>query len=292
MQQLKSYAMSDGVSTIATLDEIFEAVNTEETKDLILIIEIKGTEPALVSEFAKKVNEYGMADRIAVISFFPAQLTEVQRLLPELSCSYLQYTTDGGTAVSQSHAHHAGIDMQFDGDDTSGIRGCYGDGSSAANSYNAAFRAFADRGYALWLWTYNIDTMNEALRNGVTGITTDDSHYTKDTAKRLIVEKEYEVTEWPAELSDFTIQAETYAGTITEIPATVVYLSRGEKDATAVLVGKTNYGVALVSESVTFRLKEEPEPRKGCGSAAASCVLAAVAGTVGALTVRSGKRRK
>ncbi len=292
LQQLKSYAMSDGVSTIATLDEIFEAVNTEETKDLILIIEIKGTEPALVSEFAKKVNEYGMADRIAVISFFPAQLTEVQRLLPELSCSYLQYTTDGGTAVSQSHAHHAGIDMQFDGDDTSGIRGFYGDGSSAANSYNAAFRAFADRGYALWLWTYNIDTMNEALRNGVTGITTDDSHYTKDTAKRLIVEKEYEVTERPAELSDFTIQAETYAGTITEIPATVVYLSRGEKDATAVLVGKTNYGVALVSESVTFRLKEEPEPRKGCGSAAASCALAAVAGAVGALTVRSGKRRK
>ena len=58
------------------------------------------------------------------------------------------------------------------------------------------------------------------------------------------------------------------------------------------LVGKTNYGVALVSESVTFRLKEEPEPRKGCGSAAASCALAAVAGAVGALTVRSGKRRK
>ena len=294
LQQLKSYAMSDGVSTIATLDEIFEAVNTEETKDLILIIEIKGTEPALISEFAKKVNEYGMADRIAVISFFPAQLTEVQRLLPELSCSYLQYTTDGGTAVSQSHAYHAGIDMQFDG--TSGIRGFYGDGSSAANSYNAAFRAFADRGYALWLWTYDIDTMNEALRNGVTGITTDDSHYTKDTAKRLIVEKEYEVTERPEEFSDFTIQAETYAGTITEIPATVVYLSRGEKDATAVLVGKTNYGVALVSESVTFRLKEEPDSGKGCGagcgSAAASCVLAAVAGAVGVLTVRSGKRRK
>ena len=76
----------------------------------------------------------------------------------------------------------------------------------------------------------------------------------------------------------------------------MVYLSRGEKDATAVLVGKTNYGVALVSESVTFRLKEEPDSGKGCGagcgSAAASCVLAAVAGTVGVLAVRGGKRRK
>ena len=293
LAQLKSYSMSDGVSRIATLDEIFTAMQTEEgLDDLILIIEVKSGEPELITLFAQKLTEYNMAERVVVISFDENQIRRVREALPSTSCSLLIYTSDGSTAVSEAHALGAGIDMQFNGNPN--LRSLYGDGSSAANSYNAAFRAFADRGYALWLWTYDMETMNEGLRNGVTGITTDDPRYTQDTAKALAVRDVYEVESLPEEYADFTIEAETYAGETVEIPAAVVWLEKGEREGTAVLVGRTNYAVGLVSESVTFRVAESEssagEGGSGCGSAVAGCCAGVGALAAAAWAIKRGRR--
>lgn len=292
LAQLKTFSMSDGVSRIATIDEIFEAAKTEEAENLLLIIEIKSSEPALVSLFADKVEEYGMADRVLLISFTESQLAVVQREMPSASCSLLLYTSNGDTAVSKALAAGTGIDMQFDG--SPNLRSLYGDGTSAANSYNAAFRTFADRGYSFWMWTYKLTTMNEAIRNGVTGITTDDPRFAQDMAKTLLCESVYEVDELPGEYGEFTVAAETYAGEKKDIPATVVWLEKGEKEGTAILVGRTENAVGLVSGAVTFRVSEtETSSGKGsgCGSAAAAWVSGAGALAAAGLFA-AGKRRR
>ena len=102
LAQLKALKMSDMTSEIATLDEIFEAALTPEAQDLILLIEIKGEEPELISLFAEKIREYGISGRIAVISFYPAQILRMRSELPEVPTSVLLYTASGANAVEQA----------------------------------------------------------------------------------------------------------------------------------------------------------------------------------------------
>lgn len=115
LAQLKSYTMSDGVSKIPTLDEVFEAVNRDGVGDMVLIIEFKGQEAKLVDLFRQKVAEYGMAGRITVISFYPAQLVRVAEQLPSVPASLLLYTDGANAATSQAYSNGSGIDMQFNG---------------------------------------------------------------------------------------------------------------------------------------------------------------------------------
>ncbi|MFQ7077552.1 MAG: glycerophosphodiester phosphodiesterase [Christensenellaceae bacterium] len=196
LAQLKSYTMSDGVSKIPTLDEVFEAVNRDGVGDMVLIIEFKGQEAKLVDLFRQKVAEYGMAGRITVISFYPAQLVRVAEQLPSVPASLLLYTDGANAATSQAYSNGSGIDMQFNGG--AGLREYYGEGSTAS-AYADIFRTFADKGYSLWLWTYETDTMPEALRNGVTGITTNDAAITGSHVEKLFPQKTYEVKNLPAD---------------------------------------------------------------------------------------------
>lgn len=145
LAQLKSYTMSDGVSKIPTLDEVFEAVNRDGVGDMVLIIEFKGQEAKLVDLFRQKVAEYGMAGRITVISFYPAQLVRVAEQLPSVPASLLLYTDGANAATSQAYSNGSGIDMQFNGG--AGLREYYGEGSTAS-AYADIFRTFADKGYS------------------------------------------------------------------------------------------------------------------------------------------------
>ena len=284
LAQLKSYTMSDGVSKIPTLDEVFEAVNRDGVGDMVLIIEFKGQEAKLVDLFRQKVAEYGMAGRITVISFYPAQLVRVAEQLPSVPASLLLYTDGANAATSQAYSNGSGIDMQFNGG--AGLREYYGEGSTAS-AYADIFRTFADKGYSLWLWTYETDTMPEALRNGVTGITTNDAAITGSHVEKLFPQKTYEVKNLPADGEKISVKAKTYAGGEKTVEGKVVWLEKRETEGTAVLVCESELGICLISESVKFTAKGG----SGCGSSAGALSSAAVAGAA-AFAALVSKRRK
>lgn len=260
LAQLKSYTMSDYISKIATIDEVFAAANEADFGDMVLIVEIKSTEPELITLFRQKVEAYRMEDRIAIISFSEAQMMRVAQELPSVPSSLLLYTTGGETAIQKAASDRSGIDMQYNGG--AGLKEYYGDGSKSS-AYNDVFRTFADRGYSLWLWTFDTGTMAEAIRYGVTGITTDDAYSSKDNVETLLPDAVIEASSFPAERSTVEIAARTYAGDTVTVSAQIVYLEQGEEEATAVLVYEPENGTGLVSRSVTVRV------RGGCGSSAA-----------------------
>lgn len=250
LAQLKALKMSDMTSEIATLDEIFQAALTPEAQNLILLIEIKGEEPELISLFAEKIREYGISGRIAVISFYPAQIIRVRAEIPEVPTSVLLYTTGGANAFEQAKAVKSGISMQFNG--KGGMKAFYGEGGTK-EAYKTAYDYFAKRGLPLWLWTYAADNMKEAVKNGVTGITTDDPvNYTANEVETLLVNDTVEVNELPANGSEVRIKARTYSGEEKDVATTAVILEESGDTVKAVLCYDSG-AFGLSSRVVTFK---------------------------------------
>ena len=258
---------------VPTLEEVFDAVFSSGNEDLVMVVELKGKEIDLVPLFAAKVRQYDMADRIVVISFYENQLDLAREYLPNTSVSLLQYLTDGDTALTAAKTRGAGIDMAFNIDSSlkaTNIRTKYGSGTTSS-AYLDVFRTFADRGYSLWMWTYDLDSMTEAFRYGVTGITTDDPRYASDKIEKLQIGQEISVEAQPQNGETIEIPALTYKGESTTVPAKVVYLN--DEETEAVLVCRREGEIGLVSQSVTFRA-EEGGRAGGCSGVAVSSSLA------------------
>lgn len=258
---------------VPTLEEVFDAVLSSGNEDLVMVVELKGKETDLVPLFAAKVRQYDMADRIVVISFYENQLDLAREYLPNTSVSLLQYLTDGDTALTAAKTRGAGIDMAFNIDSSlkaTNIRTKYGSGTTSS-AYLDVFRTFADRGYSLWMWTYDLDSMTEAFRYGVTGITTDDPRYASDKIEKLQIGQEISVEALPQNGETIEIPALTYKGESTTVPAKVVYLN--DEETEAVLVCRREGEIGLVSQSVTFRVKEGGSAG-GCSGVAVSSSLA------------------
>lgn len=258
---------------VPTLEVVFDVVLSSGNEDLVMVVELKGKETDLVPLFAAKVRQYDMADRIVVISFYENQLDLAREYLPNTSVSLLQYLTDGDTALTAAKTRGAGIDMAFNIDSSlkaTNIRTKYGSGTTSS-AYLDVFRTFADRGYSLWMWTYDLDSMTEAFRYGVTGITTDDPRYASDKIEKLQIGQEISVEAQPQNGETIEIPALTYKGESVSVPAKVVYLD--EENTEAVLVCRREGEIGLVSQSVTFRV-EEGGSAGGCSGVAVSSSLA------------------
>lgn len=259
---------------VPTLEEVFDVVLASGNEDLVMVIELKGKETDLVPLFAAKVRQYDMADRIVVISFYENQLDLTREYLPNTSVSLLQYLTDGDTALTAAKTRGAGIDMAFNIDSSlkaTNIRTKYGNGTTTSSAYLDVFRTFADRGYSLWMWTYDLDSMTEAFRYGVTGITTDDPRYASDKIEKLQIGQEISVEAQPQNGETIEIPALTYKGDSVTVPAKVVYLN--DEKTEAVLVCRREGEIGLVSQSVTFRV-EEGGSAGGCSGVVVSSALA------------------
>lgn len=281
---------------VPTLEEVFDAVLATGNQEMIMIVEIKGRETDLVPLFAAAVNSYDMGNRIVAITFYEDQMNRLREQLPSTSVSFLQYVTDGETALNASKARGAGIDMSYNTDNrlqAKSLRTLYGDGSSTAAAYLELFRAFADRGYALWLWTYGLDSMTEAFRYGVTGITTDDPRYASDKVEKLLTDEPIEVENLPKDGDTIEVSALTYKGESVTVPAKVAYLD--ESGTKAILICRREGEIGLVSGSVTFREgsgSSGSASRGGCRGVAAASSLAAAAAVLTAGVLAIGRKRK
>ena len=129
--------------------------------------------------------------------------------------------------------------------------------------------------------------MKEAVRNGVTGITTNDPvTYTADEIEALTPSDVMEVDELPANGAEVTIKAKTYKGEEKDVKANVVVLERNDETVKAVLCYDSG-AFGLSSKVVTFKKIEKTEStggngeKKGCGGSvggvAMLCGLAAIA---------------
>ncbi len=281
LSELQSVSLAGGTSedVIPTIEDVFEAVESGETGDLILIIEFKGREAELVTSFAEKVAEYNMQSRVVVISFFPEQLQRVRAQLPTISTSYLLNATDGSAerALASAKSVNSGIDLTKDA-----LTSNYGDGT-LESAYNEIFRTFADRGYALWMWTYETNDTARAAASGVTGITTNEAAMGAQIHS-LSLSDTLEVQALPADGDTIAVPARTYAGDEVTVSARVILLSQGENEAQAVLVAQPETGVGLVSGSVTLRVAENGGQTGGSGCNS----TAGIAGTGAALFLLLG----
>ena len=290
LAELRNLKMKDGESQIATLDDIFTLGKTDVCKNLNYIIEIKGQEPELITKFSEKIDEYGLASKIVVISFYPNQILNFREARTDIPTLLLQYTTDGDTAIKSAESLGSGIDMQFNG--SGGLPAFYGSGSTA-NAYASCFKYFAARGYSLWLWTYEYDTMPEALRYGVTGVTTNDPvSLSSNCITKLMCESEMKVDKLPADGEAITVKALNIKGETKEVTANVKYIDKENNVALIIYEPKSNYG--LVSEPVMLKVANNSASGNGsnCNSSVSGGMLLALMLPATALLLKNKRKDK
>lgn len=248
LEEVKQYTMRDG-QTIPTLEEVLEEIRGE---DIVLIVEVKTEQPEIMPLFAEIVEREGVADQIAVISFYPAQLLLARALLPEISTSLLLYTSSLEVAVPSANTCDSGVDMQY-----TNLSNFYG-----PDAYADFVLQLKARGYAPWLWTYAGNTVTEAVRNGVTGITSDQANLMSSLLEKVTVDAVCEVEDLAALADGFVVQAVTFAGGTVTVRAEVIFLSgapeAGDTTAEAILCCRNGSNPAVFSQKVTFVRAEEP----------------------------------
>lgn len=261
LAQLKKYTMSDGISKVAELSEMFELASEQPVNKLIFILEIKTQNPEIVALLKDEIERYNMTDTVCFISLYGEQLTAARNQIPKIPASLLLTTRDGETAVSDALDCGSGIDMQYNAN--GGLAAFY-EGDNFGERYMNLFEYFGNRGYSIWLWTYNYDSMAEALSYGVTGITTDEPMmFTSDSPMKLCCGTVITRTKSdgiPTDGQTIEVPAVAYDGTDLTVTATVYYLD-GEN---AFLVYKSGLFSKTVYAAVTFEIKASG----GCSSSA------------------------
>lgn len=160
---------------VPTLRELFELVRNDSVR---LVLEIKNTETVMPALLAALIQEYGMEDRVNLISFDGALVRQTRELMPTLSAARLfslKGETDEaiisharGVALAELGAADAACDLL-----TRGV-----------------VLGLAARGIPLITWTYaelnrNLPAMENALLWGVGTVTTNNPSYLSSLPRRL-----------------------------------------------------------------------------------------------------------
>ena len=259
---------------IPSLEDFFREF---KGKEVMHFVEIKSSDPEIVSALKDLIAEYGVSDQVIVISFLKDQLALVREQISGISVGYLVNSA-----------------QEYDAEQC--LRTLAPINATLNPSYefvtNEQVRELAARGITVWPWTYPNDaSFDAAYMTGINGITTDYADRTSECVVSL-------------EAEDFVISA-TDAGA-QKLTATVV-TQKGEKyeveceylqisgSMTLLQTGDGRYyaghgsGVVVLqytyeSDHVSYTLYSEPititsekenaaEPQGGCNSSLISGVL-------------------
>ncbi|MBQ6262570.1 MAG: S-layer homology domain-containing protein [Clostridia bacterium] len=186
---------------IPTLEEVLELIARYPGRRVF--IELKGSDPATPAGVARIVKEYGMEDRVDVISFSASLLTQTygDGNLPGMATGYL-----GG--ASEGNAETENVLKEFFGTlkTVQGINSTVNYSSSAKIAYSTVAN---DRGMTVWPWTFNRFTNDKAFFSGTFGITTSDVGWAKDMYLSVSAEN---VEVGVGKKVDPGVAAETYGG--------------------------------------------------------------------------------
>ncbi len=163
---------------IPTLKEYFEAL---KGSGAVIFIEVKPTSNNLIQQVAAIIEEYDMFDQTVMITFAAANITEMNRVYPEMSNGLLTSSIANAESVDASLTNLFSTIAPLK--------------STLNPSYGGVSHDFVDaiihRGITMWPWTFNdYEVLNQYYNFGVGGLTTDYPGYYKDTFNRLVM-KEY-----------------------------------------------------------------------------------------------------
>lgn len=160
-EELKQYTLNPvgnySKSKIAFLDEFFILM---QDNSVHLIIEIKTQNPQCVAKIRVLAEEYGMLDRISIISFYPEQVAKSREVIPEVGASLI-------VNVGQNSADKLLRSAYIQ---TTDVNGAY---SPSCGFSSEGVRSMQHRGMLVNLWTVDgVDDMIAAAEKGITMLTT------------------------------------------------------------------------------------------------------------------------
>lgn len=211
VKECRLLALDGSVSdeTVPTLREVFEAF---QDKDCRIFVEFKGWKTENVTETAKLIEEYNMADRVDVISFNTNLITQTQSELVGMSTGYLHspsaYTATQAMALESLYSSILAAQKV-----NSSINPSKGVVSEAY------LQAATERGITVWPWTYVEGDNTKAFMLAPDGITTDDVQWAKDMPKYLEVTLEKDSIAIDKEMV-MDLSAVTYGGEMIDIDDT------------------------------------------------------------------------
>ncbi len=258
LEQIRNYHIIkriDGVesgtkSVIPTIDEVFEFIGN---KDICLLFEIKSSEEALVEKLSEKLEQYGVADKVVVISFDRTQLQRVREKIPHIGA--LDLNTAYETSVENLCASETGYDID-------------------KSAYSSEFVSYMiNRGFMPCFWTYNdFSDYLVASEEGIFGLTNNcasragaigydiciESPEMKKTAIKEGLELSYSVIKTNGKLANSDGKA-----------IVIAYKDCGTY-AECIVKAATNIPVERVK---TVKISYEAEAAGGCGSVCLSSGL-------------------
>ncbi|MBR6562744.1 MAG: hypothetical protein IKK70_02270 [Clostridia bacterium] len=160
---------------VPTLREVFDEF---KDKDIRIFVEFKGSNVNNIKATCDIIKEYGMEDRVDVISFSNNFLKATQTEIPGMSTGYL-HSAKGSATTPEDALDSLWASLQQAQNFNSSINPA---NAIATNYYT---QAVTDRGMTVWPWTYTATSNNLAFFSGCDGITTDDMQWVKNMVKSL-----------------------------------------------------------------------------------------------------------
>lgn len=259
---------------IPSLEDFFREF---KGKEVMHFVEIKSSDPAIVSALKDLIAEYGVSDQVIVISFLKDQLALVREQIPGISVGYLVNSA-----------------QEYDAEQC--LRTLAPINATLNPSYefvtNEQVQELAARGITVWPWTYPNDaSFDAAYMTGINGITTDYADRTSECVVSLETE-DFVISATDAGAQKLTATVVTQNGEKYEVECEYLQISGS---MTLLQTGDGRYyaghgsGVVVLqytyeSDHVSYTLYSEPititsekenaaEPQGGCNSSLISGVL-------------------
>lgn len=244
---------------IPVLEDVFDAL---KKKDTVIVLEIKTENTAIVPKIRELIEQYDFFDRVVIISFGDAILSEVHNVIPEIPLATLNDVRS--TTLNSVIAKYNAINAVFDTHVT-----CYGD-------KNLVDGALKNRGYMSFCWTLaDKDEFLLSFANGYYGLTNNQADEA-GTLIRKVEGKDGQIVDEDIGVgSEITVVATNYRGEQKEDTATVFAIRKN--DGYAEIIASYDDGECL-SYTCAFRADYQKQSSGGCGAGfSAECALVPMA---------------
>lgn len=178
LAEVKEYYLLglDGNVTDEKVPTLREVLDEFKDKDCRIFVEFKGSNARNVAATSAIIKEYGMEDRVDVISFNGSFCTQTQQNMPGMSTGLLtSYDLNSPTYEDAVNAIMRAIT------DAQKVNSTINTASGVFSIHFA--QAAVDRGITVWPWTYVAASNNGAFLSCCDGLTTDDVQWAKNMAK-------------------------------------------------------------------------------------------------------------
>lgn len=211
LEEVKKYHVlnADGEITDETVPTLREVCDVFKDKDCRLLIEFKNENVEIIDAVADIIKEYGMEDRVNIISFSTKVLKAAIDSFKGISSGYLFNISSAETV--EDILHKLWLPMICNQSFNSSM-------CPSSDILNTTFtQATADRGMPVWSWTFVESDNNEGFFSGTDGMTTDDMQWVTNMTRAI----EASTPEFKLKAggsADISVSSVTYGGETAVIP--------------------------------------------------------------------------